>query len=73
VAQALPVDHTTVELARQSFLCWFSSAFVVIHALAQDGNTALILVATSGRLDVVQLLLKSKAGINAASKVPVPP
>jgi ankyrin repeat protein len=51
----------------------FDFDFVVIHARAHDGNTALILVATSGRLDVVQLLLNSKAGINAASKVPVLP
>jgi hypothetical protein len=36
----------------------------------QDGNTALIMTASSGRLDVVQLLLDSKADLQAASKVP---
>jgi ankyrin repeat protein len=59
--------------AQSYAVCRCRLFFFVIHAREQDGNTALILVATSGRLDVVQLLLDSKADINAASKVPVPP
>jgi ankyrin repeat protein len=37
----------------------------------QDGYTALILSSTSGRLDVVRLLLGSRADIQAVTKVPL--
>ncbi len=50
--------------------------FILAHAQiallsgAQEGNTALIISASSGRLDMVRLLLDRKADIQAASKVP---
>jgi ankyrin repeat protein len=40
-----------------------------VRRATQNGDTALIMSATSGRIDIVQLLLDSKADILAANKV----
>jgi hypothetical protein len=45
------------------------SIFVVLLPICQHGNTALMLAAWYGHVEAAQLLLESKADVNAANKV----
>jgi ankyrin repeat protein len=43
--------------------------FAILLQICQDGNTVLMLAARNGHVEVSQLLLNSKADVNAADQV----
>jgi hypothetical protein len=64
-----------VRVRVRAYVCVYKmdmNAFFVVHPRprVQGGRTALINSAQSGNLEVVRLLLESKADIHAASEVP---